>query len=74
MPKTKNTLNLEDISFVGDGLQRPECVLTTKTGEVFASDARGGVSIIYPDGSNKFLKAKGVPEDLLPNGIALTIY
>jgi len=72
MPKTKNTLNLEDISFVGDGLQRPECVLATKTGEVFASDARGGVSIIYPDGSNKFLKAKGVPEDLLPNGIALT--
>ena len=72
MPNTKYAIDLKDISFVGDGLQRPECVLATKTGEIFASDARGGVSIIYPDGSNKFLKAKGAPKDLLPNGIALT--
>ena len=72
MPDPVSPLTLNDISFIGDDLKRPECVLAVKTGEVFASDARGGVSVTYPDGRSRLIKAKGAPSDLMPNGIALT--
>lgn len=60
-----------DIAFVGTGMVRPECVLTTRSGHVLASDARGGVSILDPDGTVRFIVAKGAPGGFLPNGIAL---
>lgn len=52
---------------VGTGLQRPECVLATKSGHVFVSDKRGGVLQIRPDGSQHLT----CESNLLPNGIAL---
>lgn len=61
----------DDIAFVGAGLVRPECVLTTRSGHVLASDARGGVSILDLNGTVRFIAAKGAPEGFLPNGIAL---
>ncbi len=65
-------LSLEDVSFIGQGLHRPECVLTTRQGDLFVSDSRGGISTLRADGTQDFIKAKGVPEGFLPNGIALT--
>lgn len=35
---------------IGDGLVRPECVLATKSGDIFVSDFRGGVTRIKPTG------------------------
>lgn len=64
-------LTLNDISLLGSGMQRPECVLATKSGDLFCSDGRGGYNIIKPDGETRFIKAIGAPDDFLPNGIAL---
>jgi sugar lactone lactonase YvrE len=64
-------LSLSDIKSLGSGMQRPECVLATNSGDLFCSDSRGGYNIIKPDGSSRFIKAHGVPDDFMPNGIAL---
>lgn len=58
------------VRFVGEGLQRPECVLATRRGELFVSD-RAGVAIIGPDGATRRVAARGAPAHFLPNGIAL---
>lgn len=50
---------------------RPECVLATRSGDLFCSDARGGYNIVSSSGESRFVKAIGVPDDFLPNGIAL---
>jgi sugar lactone lactonase YvrE len=66
-------LSLADVSFVGSRLARPECVLCTRAGDVFAADRRGGVAHIAPDGEQRLYG--GATFDLLvpllPNGIAL---
>lgn len=58
---------------MGSGLVRPECVLATRGGDLFASDWRGGVAHIRPDGSQALYV--GASADLdgppRPNGIAL---
>lgn len=62
----------EDLQWVGNGLVRPECVLTTATGDLFTADWRGGVAHIRADGSQS-LYAGALPggRPLRPNGIAL---
>ena len=65
-------ISTDQVSFVGQGLQRPECVLTTRQGDIFVSDSRGGISALRADGTQQFIKATGVPDGFLPNGIALT--
>lgn len=68
---------LDSIDHVGAGLQRPECVLTTRAGDLFVSDRRGGVTRIAPDGRTESFLAKpgSLPDSLNvplhPNGIAL---
>lgn len=65
-------IELEKLTSVGNDLRRPECVLCTEKGEIYASDLRGGVTCIYPDGSQKLFS--GIAPDgrtLKPNGIAL---
>ena len=52
--KTTNPLygfeiNPEEITFVGEGLQRPECILAERDGGLWAADSRGGVTHILPD-------------------------
>lgn len=64
-------LSLSDITTLGGGMQRPECVLATKSGDLFCSDSRGGYNIVKANGDTTFVKARGVPDDFLPNGIAL---
>jgi len=65
-------LSLGDFQRVGDGLHRPECVLSTARGELYASDERGGVTRIAPDGSTTLYT--GSTEHGLPvaaNGFAM---
>ena len=66
-------LSLDDFSFVGGGLQRPECVLCTKAGDVYTSDKRGGINHIAPDGTQRLYEARGadLSGPLFPNGFAL---
>jgi sugar lactone lactonase YvrE len=62
---------LSGLSPMGGGLVRPECVLATASGDIFASDGRGGVSKMRPDGSVELILAKKTPKQFLVNGIAL---
>lgn len=65
------TIPLEDVTFIGSGLTRPECVVTHRSGLVFAADwtDNGGVAIIAPDGTvTRHLSSK---RRIRPNGIAL---
>lgn len=62
---------LGDIRHIGSGLSRPECVLTTRSGELYMSDKRGGVSVIQPNGETRLIVGRNAPEGFLPNGIAL---
>lgn len=61
------------ISYLGSGLRRPECVLATRSGDVFCSHKGAGVMRICSDGRQFLLqdetKFGGVP--VVPNGIAL---
>jgi sugar lactone lactonase YvrE len=65
------TIDPADVDFVGAGLARPECVLATRSGDLFVSDKRGGVAHIDPDGQTKFIAARDHPDGFMPNGIAL---
>lgn len=68
------TRNFPDaFSAVGSGLTRPECVVATATGDVVASDWRGGVSTVRADGGRvESWLAVNPPIILRPNGIAFT--
>ncbi len=61
-------LDLDAVDFVGHDLQRPECVLATRSGDLYCSDKRGGVVHIAPDGSQRLI---GEDPRIIANGIAL---
>ena len=65
-------ISLGDIAFVGEGLVRPECLLATRSGDLYTADWRGGVAHIRADGS-QVLYGCALPEGrpARPNGIAL---
>ncbi len=60
-----------EIGFIGSGLKRPECVLATANGRVYASDWRGGVAVVEPDGLQRSLLPKDDSLNIRPNGICL---
>lgn len=64
---------LDDVGQIGSGLVRPECVLATAAGDLYAADWRGGVSHIRPDGTQTLYAGTtaDLPEGARPNGIAL---
>ena len=65
-------MDVDAVSFVGSGLQRPECVLCTAHGDIFAADWRGGVAHILPTGEQRLYQGMTPDGRLLrPNGIAL---
>ncbi|MBT3991117.1 MAG: SMP-30/gluconolactonase/LRE family protein [Rhodospirillaceae bacterium] len=80
------TVTAEDLSYIGEDLQRPECILAKPDGSLWAADARGGVVHIKPDGSQKIItqtfgnlkdqfeeavdEATRFTEGTLPNGMA----
>lgn len=72
-----------DIKYIGEDLQRPECILAKSNGCLWAADARGGVVKIAPDGSQEIItqdfggafssakdEATQFTEGTLPNGLA----
>ena len=66
-------IELEQLAFVGRGLNRPECVVTHRSGLLFAADwtETGGIAIIAPDGQVTRILARDRTVPLRPNGIAL---
>ncbi len=71
------------LSFVGEDLQRPECILAEPDGSLWSADARGGVVHIRPDGSQQLISqtvradfenaaddATRFTQGTLPNGLA----
>ena len=72
-----------DIQYIGQDLQRPECILAEPDGTLWSADARGGVVRISPDGSQQIITqtfdksfkvasddASRFTEGTLPNGLA----
>ncbi len=49
------TVDHAAIRHVGTDLQRPECILAEADGTLWAADARGGVTRIAADGSQRFI-------------------
>jgi len=77
------TVDKSDLMFIGEDLQRPECILAERNGTLWAADARGGVMKISPGGAQTLITQKldnrfGEAADLaerytqgtLPNGLA----
>lgn len=64
---------LSALCFHGQGLNRPECVLTHASGRLFAPDwtGAGGVSVVQGDGTVQRILARWDGPPLRPNGIAL---
>src|ERR1051325_8533973 len=71
------------LQYIGEGLQRPECILAEPDGTLWAADARGGVARISPDGEQRIItqkrsgqfeqagsEATRYLEGTLPNGLA----
>jgi gluconolactonase len=71
------------LQYVGEGLQRPECILAERDGTLWAADARGGVARLGADGSQRIItqqrsqdfaaaasEATRYLEGTLPNGLA----
>jgi len=64
-------LPLSEINFLGEGLNRPECLLCTSNGDIFSADWRGGVTRSRPGVPQELYQAPGGAEAIKPNGIAL---
>jgi gluconolactonase len=56
-----------ELTYTGHDLVRPESVLAKPNGTLWASDGRGGVTRIDPDGQQTFLGGPGGE----PNGLAM---
>src|ERR1700722_6868583 len=76
-------VDASSIAYVGESLERPECILAERDGSLWTADARGGVVHIRPDGSQQLVledlgqgtaasdeKADGLVTGNLPNGLA----
>src|SRR4030095_2229672 len=61
------TLNIDELGRTGQDLHRPESVVAEPDGTLWASDARGGVMRIDPDGGQVLLAGWGGE----PNGLAI---
>ena len=70
---TSASLDLSDLRFVGSGLERPECVLATRSGALYSADWRGGVACTTADGASRLLCSAQIADGrrLRPNGIAM---
>ncbi len=66
-------VELDEVEFVGGGLNRPECVLCHRSGRLFVSDwtGGGGVTMVEIDGRMRRILARDRDQPLRPNGIAL---
>jgi gluconolactonase len=76
-------IDTKALKYVGNGLQRPECILAEPDGSLWIADARGGVLHLQPDGTQNIVtqrssehfagvdsEASRYLEGTLPNGLA----
>ena len=76
-------IDKSSIQYIGQDLQRPECILAEPDGTLWSADARGGVVQIKPDGTQKIVtqkrsghfsdtssEASRYLQGTLPNGLA----
>lgn len=63
-------IDINSLSFIGENLSRPECVLVDFKRALHIADWRGGVTIISNQNKNRTIIAQGNTE-LKPNGIAI---
>ena len=61
------TLDIDQLGWTGQDLQRPESVVAEPDGTLWTSDGRGGVTRIDPDGGQTLLVGWGGE----PNGLAI---
>jgi len=73
-----------ELKFIGEGLERPECILAERDGTLWVADGRGGIMQISPNGEQKLIlqdqdspNTKSsfedrlvIAEGSLPNGLA----
>lgn len=72
LPPPDPTTASQCLDWAGQGLVRPECVLTTARGDLYTADWRGGVAHLHADGRESlYLGATADAPPLRPNGIAL---
>jgi sugar lactone lactonase YvrE len=77
------TVDRATLRYVGEDLQRPECILAEPDGSLWSADARGGVVHIRPDGSQQLIAQRAqsnfsaaasdeerFTKGTLPNGLA----
>ena len=67
------SITLNQITFSGDRLVRPECVIASRNGDLYASHGGGGITHISPDGKSNVIFANNneKPNDFIPNGYSL---
>ncbi|MDR3700424.1 MAG: SMP-30/gluconolactonase/LRE family protein [Candidatus Sulfopaludibacter sp.] len=76
-------IDRDAVQYIGEDLQRPECILAERDGTLWSADARGGVVKILPGGSQQVVTQaasedfSGAPSEAarylqgtLPNGLA----
>ena len=73
MPTCGTQIPCDQVTYLGQGLVRPECVLATRKGDIYASHGKGGITHIAPtdDAANYFANNTDKPADFLPNGFSL---
>jgi sugar lactone lactonase YvrE len=77
------TVDPSSLRYIGQDLQRPECILAERDGSLWSADARGGVMHMRPDGSQRLISqqtdssfAQAASDEAryvsgtLPNGLA----
>jgi sugar lactone lactonase YvrE len=67
VPIDQFRLDLDQLTYTGHDLVRPESVLAQSDGTLWSSDARGGVTRIDPNGEQRYLGGLGGQ----PNGLAM---
>jgi gluconolactonase len=51
-------IDAEKLEYIGEGLQRPECILAEKDGTLWSADSRGGVVRLRHDGTQQIVTQK----------------
>jgi sugar lactone lactonase YvrE len=65
-----SVVEVAELDAIGHDLNRPECVLTTSSGDLYASDRECGVVRVWPEQPVRH-PLHGVPDGFLANGIAV---
>jgi gluconolactonase len=51
-------MDASQLKYIGEGLQRPECILAEKDGTLWSADSRGGVVRLRHDGTQEIITQK----------------